>query len=93
MKSGDGTSCICRPIFKYARQVLGDYVSKAWTMRPEWVDHLFALRNKIVGRFGLKTGGAVNSRQQLFDNFTCEAETKLGLFKVSAKNEQEVVLG
>lgn len=59
---------------------------------PEWVDHLFTLRNKIVGLLGLKTGRAGN-KQQLLNNFTCEPGDKLGLFKVFAKNEQEVILG
>lgn len=68
-------------------------VAKAFfTAGPKWVEDLFALRNRIVGWLGLKTGGSVN-RQQLLDNFTCEAGDRLGLFKVYAKNEQEVILG
>lgn len=70
-----------------------DAAKAFFTAGPEWVHDLFALRNKIAGLFGLKTGGMASDRQQLLDRFTCEAGDKLGLFKVFAKNEQEVILG
>lgn len=70
-----------------------DIAKAFFTSGPEWVENLFALRNRIVGRFGLKTGDASNNRQLLLGNFTCDVGDKLGLFKVFAKNEQEVILG
>ncbi|MDD2851144.1 MAG: DUF2867 domain-containing protein [Desulfuromonadaceae bacterium] len=80
-------------IEQHGQNLAIDEVAKAFfTSGPEWVESLFALRNRIVGVFGLKTGGAGN-RQQLHDNFTCNVGDKLGLFKVFAKNEQEVILG
>ncbi|WP_162425804.1 DUF2867 domain-containing protein [Pontibacter pudoricolor] len=54
---------------------------------------LFAIRNKIVGLFGLKTSGQVSDRQKQRDNFKCEPGDQLGLFKVYNKTENEVVLG
>lgn len=60
---------------------------------PAWVEGLFALRNRIVGALGLKTPGATSERQRLLDGMRCEVGEHLGLFRVFAKNEQEVVLG
>lgn len=60
---------------------------------PTWTDNLFAVRNKVVGLFGLKTPGQVSDRQALLDNFKCERGERLGLFKVFDKTENEVVLG
>ncbi|MEJ8800484.1 DUF2867 domain-containing protein [Pontibacter sp. H249] len=54
---------------------------------------LFAIRNKIVGLFGLKTSGQTSNKQKLLDNFKCVPGDQLGLFKVYDKTENEVVLG
>ncbi|WP_162426100.1 DUF2867 domain-containing protein [Pontibacter pudoricolor] len=56
-------------------------------------DALFAIRNKVVGLFGLKSSGQPSDRQQRLDKFTCEPGQQLGLFKVFEKTENEVVLG
>lgn len=60
---------------------------------PTWTDSLFAIRNKVVGIFGLKTPGQISDRQALLDNFKCEIGEKVGLFRVFDKTEDEVVLG
>lgn len=60
---------------------------------PKWVEKLFALRNKIVGLFGLKTSGNTTDRKKQLDNFKCEPGEQLGLFKVFSKTNNEVVLG
>ena len=60
---------------------------------PEWVGKLFTLRNKIASVFGLKTSGGLSNREQQLATFNCEPGEQLGLFKVFAKNESEVVLG
>ncbi|WP_199798314.1 DUF2867 domain-containing protein [Hymenobacter lapidiphilus] len=60
---------------------------------PKWVAKLFALRNKIVRIFGLKTSGSVTNRQKQLDSFKCEPGEQLGLFKVFSKTNNEVVLG
>jgi hypothetical protein len=61
--------------------------------RSKMADTLFAIRNKIVGLFGLKTAGQISDRQNLLDRFKCEPGDQLGLFKVFDKTENEVVLG
>lgn len=60
---------------------------------PKWIDKLFRLRNSIVSLFGLKTAGDKKDREKQLQNFKCNPGEQLGLFKVFAKNENEVVLG
>lgn len=60
---------------------------------PEWVDILFRLRNRIVAVFGLKTAGGTENRQEMLEKFSCAPGERLGLFKVYAKTDREVVLG
>jgi len=60
---------------------------------PKWVGKLFTLRNKIVSIFGLKTSGDIDNRERQLANFKCEPGEQLGLFKVFAKTENEVILG
>jgi hypothetical protein len=73
--------------------VIKDVGKAFFSSSPSWVDNLFATRNKIVRIFGLKTSGTENGRQQLLDRFKCEVGEQIGLFKVFAKNEQELILG
>ncbi|MDH7447779.1 DUF2867 domain-containing protein [Aquimarina sp. 2201CG14-23] len=69
-------------------------ISRAFfSTSPEWIEKLFALRNKIVSIFGLKTGDKVKSRMQLIDNFKGEVGERLGIFKVFDKTENEIILG
>lgn len=64
-----------------------------FTSAPAWIGKLFELRNKMVAAFGLKTSGNGQNRQDLLDNFKCEPGEQLGLFKVFARTENEVILG
>ena len=64
-----------------------------FTSGPKWISVLFALRNKIVGLFGLKTTGEITDKQQRIDNFKCEPGDRFGLFKVLDKTNNELVLG
>lgn len=69
-------------------------LSKAFfSAGPKWVEVLFHIRNKIVSVFGLKTSNVTNNRQALLNAFKCEPGERLGLFKVYAKTDKEVVLG
>jgi len=60
---------------------------------PKWVGKIFTLRNNIVSIFGLKTSGNITNRERQLANFKCEPGEQLGLFKVFAKTENEVILG
>ena len=60
---------------------------------PKWIGKLFSLRDKIVSILGLKTSGDITNREKQLENFKCEPGEQLGLFKVFAKTENEVILG
>jgi len=57
------------------------------------VGQLFNLRNKIVAKFGLKIPDGTNDPQEQLKNFRCEPGERIGLFKVFASHENEVILG
>lgn len=60
---------------------------------PKWTASLFELRNRIVSVFGLKTPAKTTNRQKLLDQFNCEPNERLGLFKVYSRTENEIILG
>lgn len=51
------------------------------------------VRSRIVGIFGLKTTNNASNRQGLFNDFQCEPNEQLGLFKVFDRTENEVIVG
>lgn len=57
---------------------------------PKWVDYLLAVRDKIVGVFGLKTGG---NKTQPSDYSKCAIGEQVGIFTVFDKAENEFILG
>ena len=59
---------------------------------PRWVQHLFTVRNKMVGIFGLKVSRNVD-RNELVKNFNCDKGEQIGLFKVFGKSDDEIILG
>ncbi|MBD0405354.1 DUF2867 domain-containing protein [Flammeovirga sp. EKP202] len=60
---------------------------------PKWTEHLFTLRNKLVAVFGVKTSGEMQDKAVHLENFRCEPNEQIGLFKVYHRNENEVILG
>lgn len=60
---------------------------------PKWIESLFALRNRIVSLFGLKTPNNITNRQNQLNNFKCEKGERFGLFEVFNKTENEIILG
>jgi hypothetical protein len=64
-----------------------------FTSAPKWIENLFELREKIAGLIGLKTGEKKADRQKALDSFECEVGQQLGLFKVHAKSQEEVIIG
>ncbi len=59
----------------------------------KWSGKLFALRNKVVSMFGLKTGGNLNDKQKQLNHFKYEPGEQISLFKVFYKTSNEVILG
>lgn len=60
---------------------------------PQWIQFLFALRNKIVGVFGLKISKQDKETQKSLTNLKLNTGDSIGLFKVFNKTANEVVLG
>jgi len=81
-------------VFYSPKQITSKELGKAFfTSAPKWVDLLFLLRNKLMGFVGLKVAGSKEEMLAALDNFSCLPGEKIGLFKVYAVNENEVVLG
>lgn len=69
-------------------------VAKAFfSFSPKWIGSLFALRNKIVSVFGLKTGNGLSQKEEVLQNFKGEIGDQVGVFKVFDKTENELILG
>jgi len=83
-------TCIVDPSDKIDIQL----VARAFFMSsPGWVDRLFALRNSIAAKIGLKTGGPVVDREKEINEFRGEVGDQLGLFQVYERTEDEMILG
>ena len=59
----------------------------------KWADHLLAIRDKIVGLFGLKTSEQMTNNNKQIDNAKYDIGEQIGMFKLFAKSESELVLG
>lgn len=69
-------------------------VTKAFfSFSPKWIGNLFALRNKIVSVFGLKTGDGLAQKEEVLQNFKGQIGDKVGIFKVFDKTDGEIILG
>jgi hypothetical protein len=63
------------------------------TSGPKWADRLMLIRDKVVGVFGLKTSEQRTAEARNPDNFKFQVGEQLDIFKVYAKNENELVIG
>lgn len=72
---------------------LGDIGKAFFASAPGWTKFLFALRNKIVPIFGLKVPDTGKSPEEIAENFSFEPNESMGLFKVFARTEKEVIMG
>ena len=68
-----------------------DVVQVFMTSSPTWVKMLMTLRNKIVAPFGLKTG--TDTRQITAEKMEFNTGSRIGLFKIMARNENEIIVG
>ncbi|MGV8830141.1 MAG: DUF2867 domain-containing protein [Breznakibacter sp.] len=60
---------------------------------PRWADHLMVIRDKIVGVFGLKTSKQLTAEARDSDNYKFQVGEQLGIFKLYAKTDNELILG
>lgn len=59
---------------------------------PKWADSLFALRNKVVALFGLKTPNDIGEIKKT-GNYKFEPGERVGLFRVFSRTNNEIILG
>lgn len=60
---------------------------------PRWVEHLFALRNRIVRAFGLKTGDHKSNAAAGMATRHFAIGDRIGLFEVFAVEAHEALIG
>jgi hypothetical protein len=58
---------------------------------PKWADYLLAIRDKVVGIFGLKTKEQISEKQKGIADYTVGEQ--IGIFKLFDKTENEFLLG
>ncbi|MBN2597671.1 DUF2867 domain-containing protein [Labilibaculum sp.] len=69
------------------------YLGKSFlSSSPKWVDNLMAIRDKLVGVFGLKTSAQLKAMQDV-DNLKFEPGAQLDIFKLYNITENELILG
>ena len=69
------------------RRSIEEIYTYLFTYKPLWLKHLFLIRNKIVGLFGLKTEVSFEDRDSL------EVGKKLGFFEIFSIEEKEIIAG
>jgi phytoene dehydrogenase-like protein len=68
-----------------------DAITRAsFSAAPRWVHALMALRDRIVSVIGLKTSG---KGERNLENLTFEPGASFGVFRVFARNADEILLG
>lgn len=60
---------------------------------PQWANQLMTLRDKIVGKFGLKTASQLTADQKNVDHFKFEPGERLGIFKLYIRTDNELIMG
>ncbi|MHA7108610.1 DUF2867 domain-containing protein [Sunxiuqinia elliptica] len=60
---------------------------------PAWIDTLMAIRDQLVKLVGLKTSDLHKAKQQELDELKFEPGEQLGIFKLYARSENELILG
>lgn len=73
-------------------QLTPEDVFKAFfTAGPRWISSLLELRNRITRRFGLKA--PVRGREEILRGLRVEVGQAVGLFRIFAISEQEILAG
>jgi hypothetical protein len=77
---------------KYENQSALDIYLELVRDTPEWVNHLMALRNKVVSLFGLKHLGHLGSVSSLKSGSEYKVGERVGIFKLYLNLHNEVIL-
>jgi hypothetical protein len=84
--------CYLMPLAHGGRSALDIYL-KTVARSPRWVESLMALRNRIVGLFGLKNLGHMGSLPPLREASAYKVGDRIGIFTLHSATDDEVILG
>jgi len=88
----DYHDCYLTPLAHGGRSALDIYL-KTMARSPRWVEALMALRNRIVGLFGLKNLGHLGSVPPLKAASEYRIGDRVGIFTLLSVTDDEVILG
>jgi hypothetical protein len=80
-------------IIKEKNIEIADFLELFLLGGPKWADHLLALRDRIVGLFGLKTQEQITKSNRPLNNVSYNSGDQLGMFKFFNQSDNEFVLG
>jgi len=70
-----------------------DVARSPFLSTPKWIVALMSLRNKIVKHLDLKTSDTPGDHEAILRAFDGKVGSSIGLFRVFAKSENEIVFG
>jgi hypothetical protein len=88
----DFHDCYFMPLAHEGRSALELFLATI-ARSPRWVESLMALRNRIVGLFGLKNLGHLGSLPPLKDASAYKVGDRVGIFTLLSATDDEVILG
>lgn len=88
----DFHDCYAMPLAHDGRSALEIFLVTV-ARSPRWVESLMALRNRIVGFFGLKNLGHLGSLPPLKEASAYQVGDRVGIFTLLSATDDEVVLG
>lgn len=89
----DYTDSFSGEVLNGERSISTAEIGKAFfTSTPQWGKKMFALRNRMVKIFGLKTGKEQNESLKPED-LQLEVGEQVGIFTVFGKTDHEIILG
>ncbi|MBI4995947.1 MAG: DUF2867 domain-containing protein [Rhodocyclales bacterium] len=88
----DFHDCYAMPLAHGSRSALEIFLLTV-ARSPRWVESLMALRNRIVGLFGLKNLGHLGSLPPLKEASAYRIGDRVGIFTLLSATDDEVILG
>jgi hypothetical protein len=88
----DFHDCYLMPLAHESRSALEIFLQTV-ARSPRWVESLMALRNRVVGLFGLKNLGSLSSLPPLKEASAYKVGDRVGIFTLLSATDEEVILG
>lgn len=88
----DFHDCYLMPLAHEGRSALEIFLATV-ARSPRWVESLMAVRNRVVGLFGLKNLGHLGSLPPLREASAYQVGDRVGIFTLLSVTNDEVILG